>query len=106
MTLATRSEAAAKAASAREASRGMGAVTTDQKNDALERIAAALEAETARILAVNERELERGRERGLGEAFIETNELQEETVALPDFKEGIASFMERRPPNFPRVTVD
>ena len=42
----------------------------------------------------------------LGEAFIETNELQEETVALPDFKEGIASFMERRPPNFPRITVD
>ena len=41
MTLATRSEATAKAASAREASRGMGAVTTDQKNDALERIAAA-----------------------------------------------------------------
>jgi enoyl-CoA hydratase/carnithine racemase len=42
----------------------------------------------------------------LGEAFIETNDLQEETVALPDFTEGIASFMERRPPNFPRITVD
>ena len=42
----------------------------------------------------------------LGEAFIETNDLQEETVALPDFKEGIASFMERRPPQFPRVGVD
>ena len=81
MTLATRSEAAAKAASAREASRGMGAVTTDQKNDALERIAAALEAETARILAVNERELERGRERGLGEAFIERMTLTEDRLA-------------------------
>ncbi len=42
----------------------------------------------------------------LGEAFVETNDLQEETVALPDFKEGIASFMERRPPNFPRIAVD
>ncbi len=42
----------------------------------------------------------------LGEAFVETNGLQEETVALPDFKEGIASFMERRPPEFPRVSVD
>ncbi len=81
MTLATRSEAAAKAASAREASRGMGAVTTDQKNDALERIAAALETETARILAVNERELERGRERGLAEAFIERMTLTEERLA-------------------------
>ena len=42
----------------------------------------------------------------LGEAMEETNALQDETVALPDFKEGIASFMERRPPDFPRVTVD
>ena len=41
----------------------------------------------------------------LGEAMEETNALQDETVALPDFKEGIASFMERRPPDFPRVTV-
>lgn len=81
MTLATRSEAAAKAASAREASRRMGVATTDQKNDALERIAAALESETARILAVNELELERGREKGLTDAFIERMTLTEERLA-------------------------
>ena len=42
----------------------------------------------------------------LGEAMKETDALQDETVALPDLKEGIASFMERRPPNFPRITVE
>ena len=42
----------------------------------------------------------------LGEAMRETGRLVEESISRPDFKEGITSFVERRPPNFPRLTVD
>jgi enoyl-CoA hydratase/carnithine racemase len=42
----------------------------------------------------------------LGEAMRDTNHMQDVSVQGPDFQEGIASFLERRAPNFPRVTVD
>ncbi len=42
----------------------------------------------------------------LGEAMRETIRLQDESSKWPDFKEGVASFMERRPPKFDRVTSD
>lgn len=42
----------------------------------------------------------------LGEAMADTNRLQDVTVTLPDFKEGIQSFLERREPKFPRVTAE
>ena len=41
----------------------------------------------------------------LGEAMRETNRLQDESSRWPDLKEGVASFMERRPPKFNRVTA-
>ena len=34
------------------------------------------------------------------EANVETLRLQDESTAWPDLKEGVASFMERRPPKF------
>ena len=80
-----RSEATVKAERARAASRRMATVTTDQKNDALERIADALVAEQAHILEVNAPEVERGRERGLTGAFIERMTLTPERI------EGIAA---------------
>ena len=42
----------------------------------------------------------------LGEAMRETNRLQDESSRWPDLKEGVASFVERRPPKFDRVTAD
>ncbi|MEX0785672.1 MAG: enoyl-CoA hydratase-related protein [Dehalococcoidia bacterium] len=41
----------------------------------------------------------------LGEAMRATEALMAESVTWPDFKEGIASFMERRPPQFPPLEV-
>ena len=75
------SEAARKAALARAASRRMSAVSTDQKNDALRRIADAIEAETPRILAVNATEIERGRANGLTGSFIDRMDLTEARLA-------------------------
>lgn len=41
----------------------------------------------------------------LGAAMTETQDLMDASVTWPDFKEGIASFRERRPPRFPRVSA-
>jgi len=40
----------------------------------------------------------------LGPAMEETEQLMAASVTWPDFQEGIASFLERRPPRFRRVT--
>lgn len=39
----------------------------------------------------------------LGDAMRESNRLMGESLTRPDFKEGVASFMERRPPHFARL---
>ena len=69
------SEATRKAALARAASRRMSSISTDQKNDALRRLADAIETETPRILAVNGPEIERSRAKGLTGSFIDRMEL-------------------------------
>jgi enoyl-CoA hydratase/carnithine racemase len=38
--------------------------------------------------------------RGLDEALAEANRLMADSLAAPDFREGVASFVERREPNF------
>lgn len=77
----TTSEATARAALAHQASRHMASVTTQQKNEALERIAGALADEQAHIMEVNAPELERGHQRGLTDAFIERMTLTPERIA-------------------------
>jgi len=39
----------------------------------------------------------------LGPAMVETQALMDDSVTRPDFKEGIASFLERRAPRFGRL---
>ncbi|MCP4002747.1 MAG: enoyl-CoA hydratase [bacterium] len=39
----------------------------------------------------------------LGDAMREANRLMEQTLKQPDFKEGVQSFVKRRPPKFGRV---
>jgi enoyl-CoA hydratase/carnithine racemase len=41
--------------------------------------------------------------RPLNEAMDESNRLMADSLARPDFKEGVASFLEKRSPDFPRV---
>ena len=81
MTATAQYEATARAARAREASRRMARVTSDQKNEALERMAEALVAEQASILEVNEPEVERGRQNGLSDSFLDRMTLTSERIA-------------------------
>ena len=41
----------------------------------------------------------------LGEAMTESNRLMADSLKRDDFKEGVRSFMERRPPNFARLAI-
>jgi enoyl-CoA hydratase/carnithine racemase len=41
--------------------------------------------------------------RPLNEAMSDTNRLMAESLTRDDFREGVASFVEKRPPAFPRV---
>jgi glutamate-5-semialdehyde dehydrogenase len=81
MAVSALSEAVEKAALARGASRRMAALATDQKDEALGRIADALLAETPRILEVNAGDVERGRAKGLSESFVDRMVLDEQRVA-------------------------
>ena len=44
--------------------------------------------------------------RDLGESMVEDNQWMSDSLAEDDFKEGVASFVERRSPNFARIKVD
>ena len=41
----------------------------------------------------------------LGEAMNESTVWMDESLARSDFKEGVASFVDRRPPKFQRIEV-
>ena len=41
---------------------------------------------------------------GIGDAIAESNKLMRESLRRPDFKEGVASFLEKRPPDFAPYT--
>ena len=81
MTATAQLESTVRAARARESSRAIAYASTEQKNDALLRTAGALESETARILAVNEPEVERARANGVTGSFIDRMVLTAERVA-------------------------
>ena len=77
----TGSEATTKAAAARLASRRMGRVSSADKDAALLCIADALLAEQARIIEVNAGDVQRGRERGRTDSFLDRMLLTPERIA-------------------------
>jgi glutamate-5-semialdehyde dehydrogenase len=72
----TRKLEAAKAASV-----PLATATTAQKNDALERIAQALEANQGRIILANADDLQRGRESGMSQGLLDRLALDERRIA-------------------------
>ncbi|GAA2889330.1 glutamate-5-semialdehyde dehydrogenase [Microbacterium esteraromaticum] len=66
---------------AKEASRSVARLTSGEKADLLEAIAAAIESSTARIVEANSRDVERGRADAIGDALIDRLRLDERRVA-------------------------
>jgi enoyl-CoA hydratase/carnithine racemase len=54
-------------------------------------------------MAVMKRQVYEHLHRGLGAAEHDADRLMAESFNRPDFKEGVQSFVEKRPPNFPRI---
>ncbi|MYB43289.1 MAG: glutamate-5-semialdehyde dehydrogenase [Chloroflexi bacterium] len=81
MTTTAQSEAVERATRVREASRRLATTPADRKNAALEAIAAALEAQTDTILAINGPELERAEANGVAGSFLDRMALTPERIA-------------------------
>jgi glutamate-5-semialdehyde dehydrogenase len=80
--MATTTESVADlCAGAKRASRTLATLDTQAKNDALERIAAGLEARTGEILEANMLDLEAGRESDLSAALLDRLALDERRIA-------------------------
>ena len=56
-------------------------------------------------MAAMKRQVWRDLNQTLGQAQDQAVELMKESFSRPDFSEGVKSFLERRPPNFPRYTA-
>ena len=54
-------------------------------------------------LAIIKRQVYSQLHAGLGPAELESRQLMMESFTRPDFKEGVRSFLEKRPPSFPRI---
>ncbi|MGG4168219.1 glutamate-5-semialdehyde dehydrogenase [Rossellomorea vietnamensis] len=72
---------------AKKASKTLSMLTTEQKNKALHTLADHLEANYGSILKQNEKDLERGREKGFEAAFMDRLSLSKERVE--DFANGL-----------------
>ncbi|WP_298039947.1 glutamate-5-semialdehyde dehydrogenase [uncultured Microbacterium sp.] len=66
---------------AKEASRATAQLTSAEKADALESIAAAIESSAAEIIAANERDIARGRASGIADSLVDRLRLDEIRVA-------------------------
>jgi glutamate-5-semialdehyde dehydrogenase len=76
-----------QAMKAKKASKTLSLLTTEQKNKALHTLADHLDANYEAILTENEKDLERGREKGFEEAFMDRLSLTKERVE--DFANGL-----------------
>jgi len=57
-------------------------------------------------LQVMKRQIYRHMNMSLGDAMAESTQLMDESLLRDDFKEGVASFMEKRPPAFSKIKTD
>ncbi|MGZ6049934.1 MAG: enoyl-CoA hydratase-related protein [Phenylobacterium sp.] len=73
--------------------------------DAIAYLKAIAETAAPMSLMMMKRQVWRHLNRDLAEAMRESTAWTEESLARPDFKEGVASFVEKRPPRFAKVSA-
>lgn len=61
------------------------------------------EASSPASMAIMKRQVNQQTHAGLGPAEAEARQLMFESFSRPDFREGVQSFLDRRPPQFPRL---
>jgi glutamate-5-semialdehyde dehydrogenase len=86
------SEVREKASLAKQAASIMNRLTTEQKNEALLRMADALVTEQAAIIAANEADITRGRENGTSESLLDRLKLDEARIG--GIAEGLRQIVE------------
>ena len=75
----------------------------DDATDYIEHLAATT---APRSLQLMKAQVYRHLNMQLGESVTESNEWMSDSLRRDDFKEGVRSFLERRPPNFDRIEVE
>ncbi|MFT8320690.1 MAG: glutamate-5-semialdehyde dehydrogenase [Bacillus sp. (in: firmicutes)] len=85
-----------QANAAKKAAKTLSILSTEEKNDALNILADVLESEFESILAANEKDLQKGREKGLDQAFMDRLVLNRERVF--DFADGLRTVAELADP--------
>ncbi|MCY4014200.1 MAG: enoyl-CoA hydratase-related protein [Gammaproteobacteria bacterium] len=75
-------------------------------NDAVEYLREIGRTAAPNSLMMMKRQIYRHLNAELRPAMLESNDWMDESLARGDFKEGVASFVERRAPNFARLKVD
>ncbi|RIW28607.1 glutamate-5-semialdehyde dehydrogenase [Bacillus salacetis] len=97
MTLtANKTNVEEQAIAAKKAAKSLSLLTTEEKNEALLTLASTLEEQFGNILEANEKDLDRGREKGFDEAFMDRLSLSKERIF--DFANGLREVSELEDP--------
>ena len=75
-------------------------------NEAKEYLRGISETAAPKSIMMMKKQIYRHLTADLREAMVESTAWMDESLAHPDFKEGVASFVERRPPRFSRIKSD
>ncbi|WP_456274510.1 glutamate-5-semialdehyde dehydrogenase [Bacillus sp. AK031] len=87
MTTLTKTNVEEQAIAAKKAAKALSLLTTEEKNHALLTLANTLEEQFETILEANEKDLNRGREKGFDEAFMDRLSLSKDRIF--DFANGL-----------------
>ncbi|MEA3319436.1 MAG: glutamate-5-semialdehyde dehydrogenase [Bacillota bacterium] len=96
MSLLVETNVESQAKEAKKAAKVVSLLTTEEKNDILKHIANTLESNVSHILEANNKDLDKGREKGYTEAYMDRLALSEDRIE--DFANGLREVAELEDP--------
>ncbi|MCG1020765.1 glutamate-5-semialdehyde dehydrogenase [Sutcliffiella horikoshii] len=96
MSLLVETNVETQAKVAKKAAKVVGLLSTEEKNSILKHIANTLESNVSHILEANNKDLDKGREKGYTEAYMDRLALSEDRIA--DFANGLREVAELEDP--------